>query len=413
MGNLDRRDFLRIGLGSTAAAAFGPQVLGATPARRARGQAVIVLFMEGGPSQLDTFDLKPGRETGGPFREIETAARGVRICEHLPRLAAEMKDVSLIRSMTSTEGDHQRGQYLLHTGQKPEPAVTHPGIGSYVSREIGVARSPLPNCIGIRAKLPGAGFLAADHAPYLVPDPGQQILNVRYPKGVDVLRFNGRMGLLRMLEEEFEKAHETGFVEARREAYRKADGLMHTPALRAFELDEEDDRLREAYGRTPFGQGCLLARRLVERGVKFVEVGFNGWDTHQNNFEAVRRQLETLDPAFATLVRDLRSRGLLDETLVVWAGEFGRTPKINTQNGRDHWPKSFSVAMAGGGIQGGRVVGETDALGMEIRQRPVTVHDYAATIFHALGIETAKQTVNELGRPIRILNGGGPVKELF
>jgi hypothetical protein len=409
---MDRRSFLRIGLGASAAAGFAPSAFARSVGK---ARALIVLFMEGGPSQLDTFDLKPGTDTGGPFRPIETAAPGVQICQHLPRLAREMKDVSVIRSLTSTEGDHLRGQYLLHTGHKPEPAINHPGIGSYVSRELGHPDAGLPNCItvGLKTRVPGAAFLKPVHAPYAVEQPGEPIRNIRYAAGVDVLRFNGRMELLRTLEEEFAKAHETPYAEGRREAYRRADQLMHTPELRAFDLREEEDALRDAYGRTPFGQGCLLARRLVERGVRFVEVGLGGWDTHSNNFDGTEALMDTLDPGFSTLLLDLRRRGMLEETLVVWMGEFGRTPKINAQNGRDHWPKNFCVAMAGGGIRGGRVVGATDAHGLEIRERPVPVEDYAATIYHCLGIDAKKPTINEIGRPLRIQNAGAPVRELL
>lgn len=412
MRGLDRRSFLRIGLGASAAATLAPS---AWAQSAAKAKAVIVLYMDGGPSQMDTFDLKPGRSTGGSFKPIPTAADGIEICEHLPRLAREMKHVSLIRSLTSPEGDHGRGHYFLHTGHKPEPAVTHPGFGSYVSRELGDPAAALPNCmtVALKARMPGAAFLKPEHSPYAVEHPGEPIRNIRYAAGVDVLRFNERMEILKGLEEEFEKAHAGGVVEGRREAYRRADQLMHTPHLRAFDLREEDAKLRETYGHAPFGQGCLLARRLVERGVKFVEVGLGGWDTHVNNFEATQGLMETLDPGFSTLIRDLRERRMLEETLVVWMGEFGRTPRINAQNGRDHWPKSFTVALAGGGVQGGRAVGETDADGYEIRNRAVTVEDYVSTIYHCLGIDVRKQTVNELGRPIRILNGGAPLRELL
>jgi uncharacterized protein (DUF1501 family) len=193
-----------------------------------------------------------------------------------------------------------------------------------------------------------------------VRQPGQPIHNIQYARGVDSRRFKDRTDLLSKLENEFEKLHATAYLQGRREAYREADKLMHTPDLRAFDLSDEDVTLRDAYGRNRFGQGCLLARRLVERGVKFVEVGLGGWDTHQDNFNQTRSLLDVLDPAFATLTRDLKQRGLLTETLVVWLGEFGRTPRINANNGRDHWPKCFSTVLAGGGIQGGRVVGRTD-----------------------------------------------------
>jgi uncharacterized protein (DUF1501 family) len=246
-----------------------------------------------------------------------------------------------------------------------------------------------------------------------VERPGEPISNIRYSPGIDVLRFNERMHVLEDLEEAFAGEHGADFIQKRREAYHKADQLMHTPQLRAFDLKEEDESLRDRYGRTPFGQGCLLARRLVERGVKFVEVGLGGWDTHGDNFTKTQGLMETLDPAFGTLVRDLRERGLLQETMVLWMGEFGRTPRINGQDGRDHWPRVFSMVAGGGGIEGGRVVGASDAGGFEIKDRAVTVEDYAATLYHCLGIDAKKQTVNEFGRPIRILNGGAPIRELL
>jgi hypothetical protein len=413
MGDLDRRSFLRIGLGATAAASVSPSLIAQEAAAKAK--AVIVLFMEGGPSHIDTFDPKPGQDTNGPFKAIDTAVRGIQICEHLPRIAAEMNSLSIIRSLTSKEGDHGRGQYVLHTGHVPEAATSHPGIGAYVSREMGTPGSALPNFITIQLKgrVPGAAFLANDHAPYPVDRPGEPISNIRYAAGVDVLRFNERMNVLDDLEKSFADEHGAGYVQKRRESYRKADELMHTPHLRAFDLKEEDEKLRDSYGRTPFGQGCLLARRLVERGVKFVEVGLGGWDTHGDNFSKIRGNLDALDPAFATLMRDLRERGLLKETMVVWMGEFGRTPRINAQNGRDHWPKVFSMVLGGGGVEGGRLVGSSDAGGFEIKDRPVTVEDYASTLYLCIGIDAKKQTVNEFGRPIRILNGGAPIRELL
>ena len=415
MCDLDRRSFLRIGLGATAAASMSPALLAQEPARTAKAKAVIVLFMEGGPSHIDTFDPKPGQDTNGPFKAIDTAVRGIQICEHLPRVAAELKHVSIIRSMTSKEGDHGRGQYVLHTGHVPEPATSHPGIGSYVSREKGTAESALPNFIAIqsRGRVQGPAFLSNDHAPFSVDRPGDPISNIRYAGGVDVLRFNERMHVLEDLEESFAKERAEGFGRKRRDAYHKADQLMHTPQLRAFDLKEEKDELRDQYGRTPFGQGCLLARRLVERGVKYVEVGLGGWDTHGDNFVKIQGSLAALDPAFATLIRDLRERSMLQETLVLWMGEFGRTPRINGQNGRDHWPQVFSMVMGGGGVEGGRVIGESDAGGFAVKDRPVTVEDYASTVYHCLGIDSRKQTVNEVGRPIRILNGGAPVRELL
>ena len=412
MFELDRRSFIRIGLGTTAAASLAPAPL-AGNTTNAKAKSVIMLYMEGGPSQLDTFDPKPGTETGGPFKAIDTAVRGVRIGEHLPRTAREMKSLSILRSVVSREGDHARGQYLLHTGYRPEGAVTHPAIGCHVAHEKGDAGAALPGNISVQAPLYGAAFLNAMHAPYPVNNPGNPIENVSYGPDVEVLRFNDRMGLLKSLDDCFEKAHASAYVRKWRDTVRQADRLMHTPDLRAFDLLEEDDRVRKAYGAHPFGQGCLLARRLVERGVRFVEVGLSGWDTHENNFPQTRSLLGTLDPAFAALVRDLRERGLLDETLVVWMGEFGRTPRINGQQGRDHWPNGFSIVMGGGSIQGGRVVGSTGKLGLEVEDRPVPVEDYASTLYGCLGIDSTREFINESGRPIRILKAGKPVRELL
>lgn len=413
MCELDRRTFLRFGLGATAAASLAPSLMAQDSARKASAKAVIVLFMHGGPSHIDTFDPKPGKETGGPFKEIDTAVRGVRICEHLPRLAGEMKHLSILRSVHSKEGDHSRGRYFLHTGHRPEPAVTHPGVGSYVSHEVGDPKASLPNFITVGLAGYSPAFLRTRHAAYRVDQAGKPPVNVRYAPGVNARRFKDRTNLLGMLEDAFEREHATDYVQGRRQAYRKAIAMMHTPDLRAFDLDEEDGKLRKRYGRNAFGQACLLARRLVERGVKFVEVGLSGWDTHADNFNRTAKQMEMLDPGFATLVRDLRERDMLKETLVLWMGEFGRTPQINRNEGRDHWPKCFSVVMGGGGIQGGLVIGSSDARGYEVQERPVSVQDVFSTVYRCLGIDTSKQFRNKAGRPVRILNEGAPVKEVF
>jgi hypothetical protein len=323
MCELDRRSFLRIGLGATAAASVAPSPLALEGGAKEKAKAVIVLFMEGGPSHIDTFDPKPGQDTNGPFKAIDTAVRGIQICEHLPRIAAEMKDLSIIRSMTSKEGDHGRGQYVLHTGHV-RAATSHPGIGSYVSREKGTSGSALPNFITIqlRGRVPGPAFLANDHAPYPVERPGDPISNIRYSGGVDVLRFNERMHVLEDLENSFAGEHGAGFIQKRHEAYHKADELMHTPHLRAFDLKEEDDKLRDKYGRTPFGQGCLLARRLVERGV----VRGSG-----ARLRGTRGQRPSPKPGCsirrsATLIRDLREEPSGDSDAM--DGENSGAPRI-------------------------------------------------------------------------------------
>jgi hypothetical protein len=396
--------------------------------------------MNGGPSQTDTFDLKPGHRNGGPFREIATAVPGIRISEHLSRVAKHMDRMALVRSMSTREGDHGRATFLLRTGYLPQGPIQYPTLGALVSRELGDDRSELPNFVSIaphRFLSPAAydaGFLGPVHAPLIVGDAGfpfgaaqddyQQALKVQDlapPAGVDGRQVGARIRLLEDLEQEFVSRHPGVPPRSHATAYGRAARLMRSAAGKAFDLDEEPAALRDAYGRNLFGQGCLLARRLVERGVPFVEVTLGGvagdnlgWDTHVQNFDAVRRLCGVLDPAWATLMEDLRSRGLLDSTLIVWMGEFGRTPAINPNNGRDHFPGAWSTVLAGGGIRGGQVVGRTSPDGMAVEERPVTVPDLLATVCGALGIDPLKQNVSNVGRPIRVVDKAArPIQEVL
>jgi hypothetical protein len=400
-----------------------------------RRRACILLWMTGGPSQIDTFDLKPGHVNGGPYREIPTAVPGIRISEHLPRLAAQMGDMVLVRSMSSREGDHGRGTYLLHTGNLPMGAIQYPTLGSLISKELGAEDAPLPNFVSIAPSLgfnPAAyssGFLGPQYAPllvgnrgngFVVQQPGQNpnirdilsVQDLRGPADVTRAQEDARVALLEDMERDFAARHPGVSPASHRTAYDRAVRLMRTSARTAFDLDEEPDSLRDRYGRGVFGQGCLLARRLVERGVPFVEVnlgGFNpgtpNWDSHGQNFDIVRRLSEELDPGWATLMSDLRDRGLLDSTLIVWMGEFGRTPRINGQRGRDHFPNAWSTVLAGGGIRGGQVVGRTSADGMTVvSDRVTTVPDLLGTVCLALGIDPARRNDSNVGRPIRIVD---------
>jgi hypothetical protein len=417
-GVVNRRAFLR----SLAVGAAGMGMLGwketvALHAEelRKRGMACILLFMRGGPSQLETFDPKPGTANGGPTKAIDTAVSGIQVAEGWPNLAKMMKNLALVRSLTSKEGEHQRATYQLHTGYVPTGSVKYPSLGSIVASEIGPAEFDLPHfvSIGNRATTIGSGFLGMNFAPFIVPNPTQMPLNVSLPQGITDQRFDRRLGLLDGLEQEFAQAGGRPRVEDHKSLYQGAARMVRSPRLKAFRLDEEKDTLRDHYGRSPFGQGCLLARRLVEQGVTFVEVEQNGWDTHQDNFDKVKTLSEVADPAFATLVSDLNERGMLDRTLVIWMGEFGRTPKINPRSGRDHYPRAFSVALAGGGIKGGQVVGSTSSDGTQVQSRPVTVPDLFCTFYQALKINPRKENISTLGRPIKILDKGQAVKELF
>jgi hypothetical protein len=400
-----------------------------------RRRSCILLWMNGGPSQMDTFDLKPGHANGGPFRAIPTTAPGVRISEHLPRVARNMQDLALIRAMASREADHGRATYQMRTGYLPGGPVNYPTLGSVMSKELGDEHAELPNFVSIAPYTffsPAAyepGFLGPRYAPLvlgadqqaLLPIPGAQQANYEdslrvqdldLPHGVPTSRANARFHLLEEMESEFAQQRTGGPSESRRSAYQQAVTLMRSEATRAFNLDEEPAALRDRYGRTLFGQGCLLARRLIERGVPFVEVSLAtvgnvllGWDTHLNNFDAVQRLSAVLDPAWATLMEDLRDRGMLESTLIIWMGEFGRTPRINGQGGRDHWANAWTTVLGGGGIRGGQAFGRTSADGTTIESdRPVNTQDFLATIASALGVDGQRQNLSNVGRPIRIID---------
>jgi hypothetical protein len=441
---LSRRDWLKLStagvLGGSASGWFESFARAAAP-NPARKKACILLWMNGGPSQMDTFDLKPGHENGGPYKEINTSAAGLKISEHLPKIAKFGNYMVPVRSMTTREADHGRGTFLMRTGYAPTGPIQYPPLGAIVSHELGRDESPLPSSVSIspyRFFSPGAfgpGFLGPKHAPLVVGDAGQffnqpgmqpdydralKVQDIDLADGVDKDHADVRLDLLLEMEKEFITRHPGTAAISHKTAYERAVKLMKTDARKAFNLEEEKDAVRDAYGRNLFGQGCLLARRLIERGVPFVEVtlgGINnnalGWDTHGNNFDQVAALSRVLDPAWATLMSDLKDRGLLDSTLIVWMGEFGRTPRINPGRGRDHWPNSWTTVLAGGGIKGGQAYGETSKDGMEVAKNPVTVPDFMATIVKALGIDPEKQLNSNVGRPIRIADKtGNPIKEI-
>ena len=418
-GGVDRRTWLQ-SLAFGGAAGLMPswrtRFAGAAEELRRRGKACVFLYMKGAPSQFETFDPKPGTTNGGPTKAIDTAVAGLRIAEGWDKVAAQMKDVSLIRSLTNgKEGNHDRAVYQLHTGYLQSGTVRHPSLGSFAAAELGDDGFDLPHFVNVghRSGVVGAGYLGMSYAPFSVMDPVKLPNNIQLPDGTDAARFVRRHQVLRDLEDDFAAAGGAAAVRDHRLLYDRAQRLVLSPKIRAFDLSQESDAVRDRYGRTEFGQGCLLARRLIEQGVTCVEVESFGWDTHDDNFARVKTLAGQVDPAFAALVADLKDRGLLDDTLVVWLGEFGRTPKINAKAGRDHHPLSFNAALAGGGIQGGRVIGATDADGNEVKDRPVTVPDLFCTFCRALGIDPRKERMTALGRPLKIVEGGAAVDELF
>ncbi len=379
-----------------------------------QGRAMILLWMQGGPSQLETFDPKPGTENGGETKAIDTAVPGIQIAHTWTETAKVMNDLAIIRSMTNKEGQHDRATYQLHTGYIPAGSVRHPGLGSNIARELSAGPQEIPSVVGIgqnRQGTVGAGFLGVDYEPFQVNDPNRMPDNV--VTGTNEARFNRRLGLLGKLETEFAQRGGETVVENHRRLYDKASKLVLSPKTKAFDLSQEPASLRSEYGDNEFGRGCLLARRLIESGVTFVEVRHGNWDTHQDNFENTTRLSGQVDPGFAALIRDLKTRGLLDTTLVAWMGEFGRTPKVNPRGGRDHYPRVFNAVLAGGGVKGGQVIGASTKDGSAVDHDPVEVPDLFCSICHSLGVNPAKENMSPLGRPMKIVDGGKVVDKLF
>jgi len=442
---ISRRDLLKLSaagvLGGSASGWFEPMARAAAnnPQRK---RACILMWMGGGPATIDLFDLKPGHANGGPFREIPTTVPGVRISEHLPRLASNMNDIAIVRSMKTGEGEHGRAAFLLRTGYNQQGTIRYPSLGALVSKELNNDDSPLPNFISVYPQTQlygpevfGSGFLGPRYAPLMIgenvaPDTQQNNNNVfnsltyASPPTIPNLRADGvspgqgnaRIDLLLQMEEDFLRRNPGVSPQSHQTAYERAVRLMRSEASAAFNLDDEPGQLRERYGRSQFGQSCLLARRLVERGVPFVEIGLgnvNTWDTHQDNFNRVRFLSQVLDAGWGTLMDDLRVRGLLDSTTIVWMGEFGRTPRINPQTGRDHWPGSFCTVLAGGGIRAGQAYGQTSADGQAVISQPTDVRTFIATVWKALGVDHTRPNASNIGRPIRITEpGGSPIEDI-
>lgn len=419
---MTRRQWLGRALGAGAGASFlgllRPEVLYAlTRDEKRSADAVILLWMAGGMSHIDTFDPQPGDESGGPFEAIETAAEGISICEHLPQLAEQFRHLSIIRGMTGNEFDHERAAYLMHTGYAPLASIKHSTLGSTVAKYRGRSdRDPyLPPYVSIGIDW-ADGYLGPKYAPYYVGNARNGDDNLTIPPGIGRRRFDQRLRLLDEFDRSFRKKHprDAGLA-AYAEHYNAALLMMRPQTARVFNLDEEPQPLRAAYGgESAFGQGCLLARRLVQAGVRFVEVSFGGWDTHQDNFETVRGKCGELDAAVSTLIRDLRDKGLFERTVVLLTSEFGRTPRINANQGRDHWPQVWSTVIGGGGVAGGRLVGASDR-GRAVSDRAVRVGELHATLCRAMGIDYAKKNHSPDGRPFRIVQDqtAEPIAELL
>ncbi len=413
-GAVSRRGFLRrMGAGAAGFAGLSwldRLTLHAEELRKARKQCIL-LWMAGGPSQFETFDPKPGAETQGPTRAIPTAVPGITIAEHWQKTAGVTNELAIIRSMTSKEGNHGRATYLLHTGYAPSGGIVHPGFGSIVANELGQADFDLPQFVSIQGESVGPSFLGVQCAPFVVTDPNRPPDNLAAAVGAG--RLQRRLSLLKELEASFARNGGADQVRDHEALYDQTTHMILSPRVKAFDLAVEPATVRDAYGRNSFGQGCLMARRLIEAGITFVEVQSTGWDTHGNELPTLKKLIPPVDQGMAALLADLRQRGLLDDTLVIWMGEFGRMPRINLTSGRDHFPKAFNMAMAGCGVKGGNVIGATDKLGTEVIERPVLVADLFCTFCQALGINPRKENQSNVGRPIKIVEEGETVKEVF
>ncbi len=394
--------------------------LPALPARAAarrgveRPGSLVTLWLAGGPSQFETFDPHPGSPVGGPTRAIETAIPGVRIAADYPQVAAVLDRFAVVRSVVSKEGDHERGTHALKTGYRPDPVLTHPALGAVVAHELPAAAIDLPACIALgTGGFPSrGGYLGATLDPYRVPVPGGRGRNLVPLVAAD--RQGRRLAALEAASRAFAAGRRAAVERTLHDHVRgEALALMESPQLAAFDIATEPQAVRDAYGDTSFGRGCLVARRLVEAGVRSVEVTLSGFDTHADNFAGHTALAATLDPALAALVTDLEQRDLSASTVVVVVGEFGRTPSINPLEGRDHWPNGFTALLSGGGVARGQVVGATDPEG-RVRQPtdPVDVADLSATVLAALGIEPTREVETPVGRPMR-LAAGRPVSRLL
>ncbi len=375
---------------------------------------VIYLYMSGGMTHLDTFGVSPGADTMGDTKCIPTSADGIQLGDGLPTVAKYMHHGVVINSMTSTQGAHEQGNYFQHTGYTMRGATRHPTMGAWLQKFQGKGNPDLPGTVVISgdSKHPGGGFFEASFQPLVLNDPSSGLQYSTRPAALAESDFDYRLNLSAKLNADFEKTYNQSAVRAYSDVYKDAVKVMKSADLNAFDLNAESADLQSEYGDTNFGQGCLLARRLIEHGVRFVEVSLGGWDMHQDIYARLPEKISELDKALGALLGDLERRGLLSDTLVVLTSEFGRTPKINQNSGRDHYPKAFSSALWGGGVKGGQIYGKTDK-GIEVTENKVNVPDLNATIGYALGLPLDQVLFSPTKRPFTVADKGQPLTSLF
>ena len=428
--DLSRRNLLTVGaiggIGLTLTDFFRIKKAQAATSRdetnEGTAKSVIYIYLPGGMAHQETFDPKPYAplEYRGPLNSIETNVTGVRLGQFLPKTAQVMDKITVIRSMTHGEAAHERGTHNMFTGYRPSPALSYPSMGSVISHEFG-PRNNLPPYVCIPNQpntFAGPGYLNDSFAGFSIGDDparnGFKVRDLQIPNGIDEARFGKRRKLLDQVNMRFRQRESDSSLEAVDTFYERAYSLIGSPAAReAFDIEKEDAAMRDAYGRNTAGARMLLSRRLVEAGVRFVTMTYGGWDMHDNIHQGMQNTLPAFDQGYAQLITDLDQRGLLDSTLVCVATEFGRSPKINGTGGRDHWPKVFSISMAGGGIKRGTVYGKSNATSSEPEDNPLTVEDWATTMYHCLGIVAEKELMAPGNRPIEIVKGGKVVTDLL
>jgi hypothetical protein len=387
----------------------------AAQAASSQGKQVILLSMRGAMSHLDTFDPKPGREVQGETGIIKTKTPGVLFGQSLAKLANLSDELAVIRSMSTETGDHEQGTYFIRTAYKKINSIQHPALGAWVLHATGKLAKDLPGSvlIGNGNEHPNAGFLDSSLIPVPVADPAKGLENIHSPGYLSETNFRRRLTLASKIDADFREKFQGTEIEAYNEMYREAVRLMGSSELIAFDISKEADKIRSAYGVNRLGQGCLLARRLIQAGVRFVEVEFGSWDMHQQIFNEIPERAGQLDQAMSQLLVELKELGLLKSTLIVLQTEFGRTPKINENAGRDHHPGVFSCVLAGAGIRGGQVYGSSDEDGRGVNEDGVSVADFNTTVAKALGIDTDREYFSPNGRPFKIGGGGTAIAKLL
>ena len=417
--DFNRRRFLELAAGSflgvTASNTFGAAGDKSSIAPRiGPAKQLIYLYMAGGMSHIDTFDLKTGHKNQGSTNPINTNVDGIRVTSHLPNLARHADKLCVVNSLTSTAGDHEKGNYFMHTSYDQRATIRHPGLGAWGQKMRGKLNPTMPGSVFIGRESRfhgGGGFFEPEFEPLAISDPKSGLKYAR--SSIDDERFQRRLNLANDLDTEFLERYHSKPIRAYGDMFADAVRLMESPDLDAFSIGKEDKKIRARYGEDPFGQGCLLARRLIESNVRTVEVSFTGWDTHANNFTSMPLLCQTMDRAVAALLDDLQRIGKLDDTVVVLTTEFGRTPIVNQNIGRDHYPKAFTSVLAGGGFKGGTIHGKTSEGAEEVIENPVTIPDFNATIAYALGIPIDQTLYSPSKRPFTVAHKGKPELELF